>query len=168
MRVFGWVVALAIALGVEVAIKRLVPEVDRYVDVMTLPIAWYALARSQRSAMLVGCAGGLVQDAWFQAGLFGIQGFCKTLMGWFLGGLGARFELNVFWARALSGALLPVVGPLLELGVRRLFDQEVLVPRAIDLVLRAAAGGLLVPVMFAIVEKVVGRDRSPRTARKRV
>ena len=117
--------------------------------------------------LLVGCVGGLLQDAWFQGGLFGVNGFCKTLLGWILGGLGARFDLNVLWGRAVAGATLPVAGPLLELGVRRLFNQVVLAPSPWELLVRAVVGGLLVPASFVIVEKVLGRDREPRTARRR-
>ncbi len=159
--------ALAVALMVEIALGRVAPGVLRYVDLMSLPMAWYALTRSQRSAMFVGCAGGLLEDAWFQGGLYGVGGFVRTLMGWILGGLGARFDLNVLWARALSGALVPVVGPLLELGVRRLFDQRVLAPSPWELGIRAAAGGLLLTAVFAIVERVAGSTRKTGQARPR-
>ena len=85
---------MAIALGLEAILGRLAPVLHGWVDLMMIPVAWYAISGSQRSAMLVGCAGGLLQDAWFQAGVFGISGFKKTLLGWAVGGLCSRLDLN--------------------------------------------------------------------------
>ena len=146
--------ALAACLAVQVLIGRLAPGFHAYADFLALPMAWYGLRGAQRSAMLTGSFGGLLQDAWFEPGLVGASGFSKTLLGWALGALGARFDLNAFWARSIAGGALPVAEILVESGLRRLFDQAV-VPWAVgDLALRAVAGGLLVPVVFAILDRV--------------
>jgi cell shape-determining protein MreD len=117
--------------------------------------------------MLAGCAGGLLQDAWFEPGLVGASGFSKTFLGWALGALGSRFDLNAFWARSITGAALPAAESLVESGLRSLFDQAVVPWSGADLALRATVGGLLVPVVFAILDRARdGRPGSPARRRR--
>jgi cell shape-determining protein MreD len=157
---FLWaVVALGCALAAEILLGSISPSALRYVDVMMLPLIAYALAASQRSAMFVGFAGGLLEDAWFQAGLFGAGGFSKTLLGWALGALGARFELNHVWGRMGAGMLLPVLDRLIELGLRRLFDVPSVAPDPLGLLMSAGAGGLLAVGVLAILERALPRAR---------
>jgi rod shape-determining protein MreD len=88
----GLVGALGLALAGQAGLGALWPEAARYVDLLLVPTVWYALAGSQRAGLLVGCAAGLLQDAWFQSDVFGLNGFNKTAIGWALGGLGERFD----------------------------------------------------------------------------
>jgi rod shape-determining protein MreD len=158
------VLALALGLSVEIALGRFAPAARAYVDVMMVPVAWYGIARSQRAAMLAGCAAGLLQDAWFEAGVFGMNGFVKTLLGWALGGLGGRFDLNQAAGRLASGALLAVTGRLLETGVLRLLDRT---PGPLDpwnLLVRGVTGGLLTALVFAILNRVRGKSAVQRRA----
>jgi rod shape-determining protein MreD len=159
--------ALTACVASEALLGAFFPAIHRWVDPMILPLIWYALRGKQRGAMLAGCGGGLLQDAWFQAGLFGTQGLCKTVLAWALGAIASRVEMNVLWGRATSGVLVPVLGDLLETGVRRLFDQSVLLPDPLDLAIRGAVGGLLVPLVFAIVQRVPGMRDGRRTGRRR-
>jgi cell shape-determining protein MreD len=156
--------SLLLALAVEIALGRWAPSVRTYVDVMMVPLAWYGIVRSQRAAMFAGCAAGLLQDAWFATGAFGIDGFVKTLLGWALGGLGGMLDLNGVPARLVAGAVLPVAGRVLEVGLLRLLDRAAgpLVP--LELLVRAVVGGLLVAVVFAILDRVRGKDVVRRTA----
>jgi rod shape-determining protein MreD len=156
--------SLVLALAAEIAIGRWAPSVRAYVDVMMVPVAWYGIVRSQRAAMFAGCAAGLLQDAWFETGAFGINGFVKTLLGWALGGLGGTLDLNRVAARMVAGAVLSVAGRVLEVGLLKLLDRAAgpLVP--LELLVRAVVGGLLVVVVFAILDRVRGKDVVRRTA----
>lgn len=160
--------ALLCALTAEIVLGATAPGLLRHVDVMMLPVIGFALGNSQRSSMLVGCAGGLLEDAWFQAGLFGSGGFSKTLLGWALGSLGARFELNHVWGRLGAGMILPVLDRLIELGLRRLFDAPSVAPDPVGLAVSAVVGGLLAVSVFAILDRVLPRARTAvRGARRR-
>ncbi len=161
------ILALLVALVVQATLGRWFPEALRFVDVLTWPIAWYAVARSQRSAMFVGCAAGLIEDAWFHAGIYGLHGFSKTLAGWALGGLGARFDLNHAWGRMVVGAALFLMDRLVEAGLLLLLNLSIVPLAPLDLVLGAGINGLLVAVVFAIVQKVRGQDAVRRPARRR-
>src|SRR5262245_66418817 len=92
---------------------------------MTLPLSTYALRTSQRSSMVVGCASGLLEDYWVEPRLFGLNGLVKTILGWAIGGVGARFDLNNFWGRFASGASVHIVDEGLQAALRRLFGGAV-------------------------------------------
>lgn len=162
MRFAAAIVALALCLALQTGIGRLWPEAPRYFDIMLVPVVAYAIAGSQRSGMLVGCAAGLLQDVWFQAGAFGIGGFKKTLIGWALGGLGSRFDLNRQPSRFVFGGVASLADSLLDLALRRLLDQQGAPPGPAEIGIRAVIGGVLVVAAFSIVQKV-RRQRDGRS-----
>ena len=69
------VLALALALGLQVALGRVWPESHRWVDLLLVPVALSAASGTPRSGMLVGCASGLLYDTWMHVGTFGFTGF---------------------------------------------------------------------------------------------
>ena len=150
MKFLTVIAVLAVGLGLQIGLGRVWPESPRYVDVMMVPVIWYAIAGSQRSGMLVGCAAGLVQDAWFQAGAFGISGFKKTIVGWALGGLGSRFDLNSALSRFVFGGVASLSDSLLDLGLRKLLDQSSAPPRPVEIAIKATVTGSLVLVAFGM------------------
>lgn len=165
MSLFRTAALLGACLGLQVVLGRLLPESQRYVDFMALPVIWHAIACSQRSAMLTGCAAGLLQDAWFQIGTLGMNGFIKTFLGWAVGALGTRFDLNGPAIRVIVGALFAIAQSALEVGIRRLLVQVPPPPRPIDWVIRAAITGLAIAVLFPILDRVGGGERSAGVAR---
>jgi rod shape-determining protein MreD len=156
--------ALSLGLGVEVALGKWAPGARGRVDVMMAVVAWYGIVRSQRAAMLAGCAAGLLQDVWFETGVLGLNGFVKTLLGWALGGLGGTFDLNQASGRLFSGAALAVCGRVLEAGLLRLLDRSGGPLAPIEMSIRAVGGGLLVAAVFAILDRVWGRAAVRRRA----
>jgi hypothetical protein len=156
------VVLLSLALGAQVGLARLWPASVRYVDVMVLPVLWYATTRSQRSAILVGCVSGLTFDAWFRAGVFGLGGFIKTFLGWAAGAVGSRIDLNPQVNRfAAAFAFTWLQGPL-ELGLLRLIDQFTEPARPLEWTVRAAITAVAVLAVFPILERTWGGDRDSR------
>ena len=150
---------IGLALGASLGLGSIAPWATRYVDLTMLPMVVYALRTSQRSSMIVGCTTGLLQDYWVEPRLFGIDGLVKTILGWALGGLGARFDLNTFWGRFAAGASVHLLDEGLQAGLRRLFG-EALAPVALPtLAIRAVTGGLLTAAVLAIVGKL-GTARS--------
>ena len=159
MSALKFVLALAVALFLQVALGRLSETFARYADLTLLPVVWYAIRGTQRSAMLAGCATGLVHDAWFRLGVFGMGGFKRTLLGWMLGGLGNRFNLNHPPGRFAVGTLLALADGLLDMGLRRLidFNQNAAL---FEIAIRAACTGLLTVVVFGVIDRF--RDSSRR------
>ena len=164
MRLLRATLVLSTVLALQAVLGRINPESHRYVDLMLLPVVWYGIARSQRSTMLVGCVAGLLQDAWFQIGVFGLNGFKKTLLGWALGGVGSRFNMSSGPGRLAAGAMLALADSALDMVLRTLLDQEAAVPGALQVLIRAVVTGLLVAGTFVIVERVRGPRVSGRWA----
>jgi cell shape-determining protein MreD len=95
---------IGLALAGELALGSVAPVATRYVDLMMLPLATYALRRSQRSSMTVGCVSGLLQDYWIEPRLFdeGLQAGVRRLFGEAL----APVHPLTLVIRALAGGLL--------------------------------------------------------------
>ena len=155
-------ILLVFCLALQTGLGYLWPEAGTYLDLMLVPVTWYAIAMSQRSAMLVGCTGGLLQDAWLHTGTFGINGFKKTLIGWLLGAVGARFDLNQPPGRFMSGVAVAIADGLLDAGLRRLLAQRVLGLEILPLSVRALTTGLLVVFCYRILESVAGQPAPDR------
>jgi rod shape-determining protein MreD len=126
------------------------PRVHAYVDVMLVPVLYYGIVGSQRSAMFVGCAAGLLQDAWFQVGVFGLNGFKKTLLGWMVGGLGTRLDFNNAAARLVLGVGASLTDSTMDLVLRRLLDRQHAVLGLTETVGKALITGLLVVAAFGV------------------
>ncbi|HEX4825212.1 MAG TPA: rod shape-determining protein MreD [Candidatus Polarisedimenticolaceae bacterium] len=167
MIVLWALLGIGLSLGAQLALGSIAPAATRYVDLMMLPLAAYALRTSQRSSMTVGCVSGLLQDYWTEPRLLGINGLIKTILGWALGGLGARFDLNNFAGRLAAGASINLLDEGLQAGIRRLFGESLAPVHPVTLAVRALAGGLLTAFVLAIVGKM-GRARSAaRPARRK-
>jgi rod shape-determining protein MreD len=160
-------VLIGICLALQAGLGRILPASVGYVDFLMLPVVRYAVRRSQRSGMVVGCASGLVQDAWFRAGVFGMSGFSKTFLGWVLGGIATRFDLNNPGSLFLCGALMSLGDNLLELGLWRLLDQVTVMPNLLQWLVEGLLTGLIVAVGSAIVDRVIGQRSRTGLARRR-
>ena len=150
MRLLRAIMGLALAVSLQVGLGSLWPDAHRYADLLLVPVVVYGIVGSQRSAMLVGCCAGLLQDAWFDIGVFGLNGFKRTLLGWILGGLGSRFDLNRRTGWLVAGALLSLADSLMDLGLRRLLDLEQATPRVTETVMRAVVAGVVVSGVFSL------------------
>jgi cell shape-determining protein MreD len=136
-------VILAAALVLQAALGRLFPGIHRYVDVLLAPVAIYGAASSQRAAMGMGCASGLLSDTWFHGGPFGLHGFKRTLLGWAAGAVATRVDLSQRAGRFVTGVLVSLGDHLLDFFVRGLLDARPGVPTLAELALRAVTTGLL-------------------------
>ncbi|HKQ62574.1 MAG TPA: hypothetical protein VJS92_14890, partial [Candidatus Polarisedimenticolaceae bacterium] len=153
------IVALVAALVLQALLGRVWPEAPRFVDVLIVPVVWQGIAGSQLSAMFTGCAAGLMQDAWLEAGAFGINGFKKTLLGWVLGGIGSRFDLNRPPGRLLGGTAFSLADQALDLALRRLLDLQPTPVAPLDTLIRAAVTGVLVASAFGLGQRAGGGER---------
>lgn len=158
---------IGLSLVFQLALGRILPGATRYVDLMMLPFATYALRTSQRSSMTVGCVSGLLQDYWTEPRLFGINGLVKTILGWALGGVGSRFDLNNFWGRFAAGASVNLLDEGLQAALRRLFGEALAPVHPLELVLRGIAGGLLTAGVLATVSKVGTTRSAARPVRRK-
>jgi len=158
------VLVLLLVTGLQAGLGWIWPAAHRYVDLTLLPVVWYGIAGGPRAGMMVGCAAGLLQDAWFQVGVYGLNGFKKTLLGWALGSLSSRFDLNGAGGRFLAGAAMALADVPLDLMLRRLLDLQTAVPGPVELLARAVSTGLLAVWVFGLVDRVRQSHRVGRWA----
>lgn len=158
---------IALALIVDLGLGRFFPELTRYADVMSIPLIAYALRTSQRSSMVVGCVSGLVQDYWLEPRLFGIDGLVKTVLGWALGGVGARFDLNNTWGRFAAGASVHLLDEALQAAIRGLFGETVAPLDPLAIGIRAIVGGVLVAAVLTVVHRAGSRRGAASPPRRK-
>jgi rod shape-determining protein MreD len=156
----GAILFVAVCLGLQVLVTTLLPGAGEYVDFLIVPVVWFGIRRSQRAAMLTGCMAGLARDAWFRSAVFGMSGFEKTFLGWFLGGLSSRFDLNSPISRFATGFVFAQAQNLLTIGLLRLMDQVTVPPRLVHWLIQGLVSGLLVVIGFAIVNRIAGEDKA--------
>jgi cell shape-determining protein MreD len=157
-----FIVAVAVALMLQAGLGQIWPDAHRYVQFMLVPVVWYGVTGSQRSGMLAGCAAGLLHDAWFQIGSFGLTGFTWTLLGGALSGVSARFDLNRQGGRMISGVVTSLVDSLMDPGLRGLLDQRQAFPGPAEIVIKAVTTGLLVAAAFSLAERFSRRRQMRR------
>jgi rod shape-determining protein MreD len=156
----GAILFVAVCLGLQVLVTTLLPGAGEYVDFLIVPVVWFGIRRSQKAAMLTGCMAGLARDAWFRSAAFGMSGFEKTFLGWFLGGLSSRFDLNSPISRFTTGFVFAQAQNLLTIGLLRLMDQVTVPPRLGHWLVQGLVSGLLVVIGFAIVNRIAGEDET--------
>lgn len=156
MTALGSILFVAVCLGLQVLVTTLTPGIAEYVDFLIVPVVWFGIRRSQRAAMLTGCMAGLARDVWFRSAVFGMSGFEKTFLGWFLGGLSSRFDLNSTPSRFATGFVFALAQNLLSIGLLRLMDQVTASPSLVHWLIQGLVSGLLVVVGFAIVNRITG------------
>ena len=162
MNVLRALLVLFAALALQVALSRLWTESHRFVNVLILPVVWYGVCGSPRSAMLVGCLAGLLHDSWFEFPL-GVYGFKWTLIGWSFAVIAQRFDLDHPPGWFVAGALAWAADSLIDPVLRRLLDLDPLLRPARDLIVHAVVTGLLAAAAGSIVERVRRRDPGRRS-----
>ncbi|NIM02487.1 MAG: hypothetical protein GTN89_17050 [Acidobacteria bacterium] len=161
MKALNFLLAVAAALFLQTMLGKLSGGFARYVDLTLLPVVWYGIHGTQRSAMLVGFSVGLAHDAWFRLATFGITGFKRTFLGWALGGLGGRFDLNRFAGRFLVAFAFTLAEGILDNGLRRLMDLDQ-GPGWAEMLIRAVTTGGLALVVFGAIDRFRGRRERGR------
>jgi cell shape-determining protein MreD len=144
---------LATALVLEAGLGRLFPGVQRYVDVLLVPVVLYGVASSQRAAMVMGCATGLLSDTWFHGGPFGLSAFKRTLLGWAVGVAATRLDLNQPVGRLVTGAIVSLGDDVLDFVLRGLLDAHPHFPGPLDWLMKAAVTGLLAAAGGGMLER---------------
>ena len=87
------IAALAVALLLQSTIAGMSFTAGSRVNLVLVAVIYVALAYGAVTGMLGGCAAGLVQDA-IAGGIVGVGGLSKTLVGFFVGVLGAQFIVS--------------------------------------------------------------------------
>jgi len=89
------VVATLAAVVVYTVLGRIYPSAVALVNAFAIAVVVIAFRRGETAGALVGTACGLVQDS-FTAGVFGLSGLTKTLLGFVIGYIARKIHLGSF------------------------------------------------------------------------
>ena len=93
MRTVGVLAALGVAIVLQATLSGMWMSTGTRVNFVLVAVVYVALAFGAVTGLLAGTAGGLVQDA-LANGIVGVGGLSKTIVGFFVGVLGAQFIVS--------------------------------------------------------------------------
>jgi rod shape-determining protein MreD len=140
----GAIVGVAIVLALALQTSPFFGRQGAGIDLVLVVVVWSALQFGPASGLLTGAAAGLAQDV-LSAGIIGVGGFSKTLIGFGAGVLGSQFIV----ANALPRFVVLLVGAAINeivfLGLYAAIEG-----RGIDLPWRQAGGRALATAVVGI------------------
>ena len=119
---------------------------------MLLVVVYYGSSGARIGAMFAGALGGLLEDVWF-GDLMGIHGLTKTLIGYVLGGLGARFDLAHPTARVAAVLIATLIDRMVEPIIMLGLGMHASPPEVLELFWRCAGNGLVGGLLFSLARK---------------
>jgi rod shape-determining protein MreD len=151
MRAAGVLVALAAALVLQTTLAGLTLRGATLVNLVLVAVVYMALAFGPVAGMLAGTAGGLVQDS-LAGGIIGVGGLSKTLVGFFVGVLGAQFIVSQTLPRFVMFVGATFVHELCFQGLQALVEGRAFALHWSTTLTQAAVNGLIGILAFQVVE----------------
>lgn len=155
MRTVGVLAALATAVALQTTIAGMSMAGGSLLNMVLVAVVYVALAFGPVSGMLAGTAGGLVQDA-LSGGVVGIGGLSKTIVGFFVGVLGAQFIVSQPLPRLVMFVGATVVHELCYQALYALVESRSFTMQSSAVLTQAAVNGAIGVVAFQIVEGAPG------------
>ena len=93
MRTVAVLAALGLALMLQTTLAGVSMAAGARVNLVLVAVVYVALAFGALTGLLAGTVGGLIQDA-VAGGIIGIGSLSKTVVGFFVGVLGAQFIVS--------------------------------------------------------------------------
>jgi rod shape-determining protein MreD len=147
-----------------------------YVDPVLIVTVYTSFGRNPLLTMLVGTTAGLAQDS-FSGGVFGSQGFTKTVIGFIVGSLSVRIALENVFSRLVVMTGASILNGLIFVGLQWLFWVNVVPNPVLGNLARRLGWELLANFIGAVIifrlldrllaEDVLGRERKPLRVKPR-
>jgi rod shape-determining protein MreD len=154
----GAVIGIAAGMVLQIAASAWAPRFSDRIDLLLIVVVWLGVNGSQVLAMLSGAAAGLLQDVWF-GGLLGRSGFRKIVVGYLVGAVGSRFELNTVWAWFAALFLSTIADHAVGVALGQVMAVPLADPFSMVLLERAFANGIVGTLLFALVERLLSFGR---------
>ncbi len=154
MRVVKFVVGLVLAATVHLLGVRLFDGFSSAIDVFLVVALFNALGGSPLAGLLGGLVTGWCADV-MTGGLYGIYGFCNTLVGYGAAVAGQRLVIEKTSGVFLLFSLGAAVQQLLLMAISRLFRPGAAPPQLVWLAVMLATAGLVGAVGFQLQRRVV-------------
>lgn len=170
MKAAGVFVALVIALLLQTTLGGVSLEAGTRVNFVLVAVVYVALAFGAMTGLLAGMVGGLAQDS-LAGAIIGIGGISKTLIGFFVGVLGAQFIVSQPIPRFVMFVSASVLQELCFQSLYALVEGHGVRFHYAAVLTQAAVNGLVGILAFQITEMVPGlmqkRDARMSMGRRR-
>jgi len=157
-------IALTASLALQTTLSGMLAGGSIAVNLVLVAVVYLALSYGAVTGLLAGMAGGLVQDA-LAGGIVGLGGMTKTVIGFFVGVLGAQFNLSTTVPRLVMFLAATVVHQAVFEGLHSLINGRPFVMQLPATLVQALANGLIGIVAFFIVEQGPGTLQRRRMQR---
>ena len=114
--------AIALALIVQTTLTRYDILLSGQIDLILVVVALSALSGGSVVGLWTGTVGGLIQDM-LSGGLVGVSGLAKSIVGFLVGVVGAKFFLSSVWHRVVIYILATFAHGLCFFGVYGLLES---------------------------------------------
>jgi rod shape-determining protein MreD len=158
------VVAIVGALALQTTLSGMLTGGAIAVNLVLVAVVFLALSYGAVTGTLAGMVGGLAQDA-LAGGIVGLGGMTKTVIGFFVGVLGAQFNLSTTVPRLVMFVAATLVHQAVFEGLHALIGGRPLTLQWSAVLIQALANALLGIVAFFIVEKGPEAAQRRRTGR---
>lgn len=147
--------ALAAAIVLQATLSGMWMSAGTRVNLVLVAIVYVALAFGAVTGLLAGTAGGLAQDA-LAGGIVGIGGLSKTIVGFFVGVLGAQFIVSQPLPRFVMFVGATFVHELCFQAVYALVESRSFTMQYSAVLLQAVVNAVIGVLAFQLVEGAPG------------
>jgi len=158
------ILALVGALALQTTLSGMLTGGTIAVNLVLVAVVYLALSYGAVTGTLTGMVGGLAQDA-LAGGIVGLGGMTKTVIGFFVGVLGAQFNLTSTVPRLVMFVAATVVHQIVFEGLHALIGGRRFALQWSALLIQALANALIGIVAFFIVEQGPGALQRRRAGR---
>ncbi len=164
MKTAAVILALVGALTLQTTLSGMLTGGAIAVNLVLVAVVFLALSYGAVTGTLVGMIGGLAQDA-LAGGIVGLGGMTKTVIGFFVGVLGAQFNLSTTVPRLVMFVAATVAHHMVFEGLHALIGGRPFSLQWSAVLIQALANALIGIVAFFIVEQGPGALQRRRMGR---
>jgi rod shape-determining protein MreD len=152
VRTVAVLAALGLALMLQTTLAGVSMAAGARVNLVLVAVVYVALAFGALTGLLAGTVGGLIQDA-VAGGIIGIGSLSKTVVGFFVGVLGAQFIVSTPVPRFLMFVGASFVHELLFHGLYALVESRPFRMQYSTTLVQAFVNGAVGIAAFLLVER---------------
>jgi rod shape-determining protein MreD len=162
VRTVGVLAALGVAIVLQATLSGMWMSTGTRVNFVLVAVVYVALAFGAVTGLLAGTVGGLAQDA-LAGGLVGVGGLSKTIVGFFVGVLGAQFIVAQPIPRFVMFVGATFAHEMLFQGLYALIESRAFTVQYSALLIQAVVNAAVGVLAFQVIEGAPGLLQRRRT-----
>lgn len=131
------------------------------IDLTLIAVVIYSISFGEEGGIIIGFFFGLFQDA-FSGGIFGLNAFCKTLIGYIVGKTSKRLMLDSPITHFLIIFSTNILGGLVTILIITIFEIPSMGDIWRSLIPSAFVNGIIGVMVFQLVRRIPGKFREEK------